>query len=45
MRTVAEMNAWNEARFAQRPANQTPEQSLEQMQASRQAIASELLLP
>jgi putative sterol carrier protein len=38
MRTVAEMNAWNEARFAQRPANQTPQQSLEQMQASRQAI-------
>jgi hypothetical protein len=38
MRTVAEMNAWNEARFAQRPADQTPQQSLEQMRTSRQAI-------
>lgn len=38
MRTIAELDAWNDAKFAQRPANQTPQQSLEQMRASREAV-------
>jgi putative sterol carrier protein len=38
MRTEAEQDAWNEIKFTQRPAGTTPEQCLEQMWASRQAI-------
>ncbi|HKV59999.1 MAG TPA: DinB family protein [Ktedonobacteraceae bacterium] len=38
MRTEAEQDSWNEIRFTQRPASTTPQQCLEQMRASRQAI-------
>lgn len=38
MRTMAELNAWNAQKFAERPANQTPEQSLQQMHATREAL-------
>ena len=38
LRTEAEQDAWNEIRFTQRPADCTPQQCLEQMEASRQAI-------
>ena len=38
MRTEAEQDAWNEIKFTQRPADTTPQQCLEQMWASRQAI-------
>ncbi|HEY6410113.1 MAG TPA: DinB family protein [Ktedonobacteraceae bacterium] len=38
MRTEAEQDAWNEIKFTQRPAGSTPQQCLEQMWASRQAI-------
>jgi hypothetical protein len=37
-RSIPELNAWNARRFAERPATQTVEQSLEQMRASRNAI-------
>jgi hypothetical protein len=37
-RASPELNAWNARRFAERPATQTVEQSLEQMRASRTAI-------
>jgi hypothetical protein len=37
-RSNPEVNAWNARRFAERPATQTVEQSLEQMRASRNAI-------
>jgi hypothetical protein len=37
-RSNPEVNAWNARRFAERPATQTVEQSLEQMRASRTAI-------
>ena len=33
-----DLNAWNDQRFTQRPVGQTPEQSLEQMRASRDEI-------
>lgn len=35
--TINELNAWNAAHFAARPADQTVERSLEQMLASREA--------
>jgi putative sterol carrier protein len=38
MRTEAEQDAWNEIKFAQRPGEIAPQQCLEQMQDSRQAI-------
>ncbi len=38
LRTEAEQDAWNEIKFTQRPADTTPQQCLEQMWASRQAI-------
>jgi hypothetical protein len=38
MRTEAEQDAWNEIRFTQRPADSTPQQCLEQLQASHHAI-------
>ncbi len=38
LRTLNELNGWNAEKFAERPAGQTPEQALEQMQASREAI-------
>ena len=38
MRTEAEQDSWNEIKFTQRPAGSTPQQCLEQMWASRQAI-------
>jgi hypothetical protein len=38
LRTEAEQDAWNEIMFTQRPTATTPEQCLEQMWASRQAI-------
>ena len=38
LRTEAEQDAWNEIKFTQRPTATTPEQCLEQMWASRQAI-------
>lgn len=38
MRTMVELNDWNARKFAERPANQTVEQSLAQMRASRDAI-------
>ncbi len=37
-RTLNELSAWNVRQFAARPAGQTPEQSLAQMHASRDAI-------
>ena len=37
-RASPEVNAWNARRFAERPATQTVDQSLEQMRASRTAI-------
>lgn len=37
-RASPDLNAWNARRFAERPATQTVEQSLEQMRASRTAI-------
>jgi putative sterol carrier protein len=37
-RTEAEQDAWNEIKFTQRPTATAPEQCLEQMWASRQAI-------
>jgi hypothetical protein len=41
-RSNPEVNAWNARRFAERPATQTVEQSLEQMRASRNAIQAVL---
>jgi putative sterol carrier protein len=38
MRTEAEQDAWNEIKFTQRPAGIAPQQCLEQMRDSRQAI-------
>jgi len=38
LRTEAEQDAWNEIKFTQRPADTTPQQCMEQMRASRQAI-------
>lgn len=38
LRTEAEQDAWNEIKFTQRPTSTTPQQCLEQMWASRQAI-------
>ncbi len=38
IRSYKELDAWNAARFAERPAGQTPEQSLAQMRGSRDAI-------
>ncbi len=38
LRTEAEQDAWNEIQFTQRPAGTPPEQCLEQMRISRQAI-------
>lgn len=38
LRTEAEQDIWNEIRFTQRPADCTPQQCLEQMEASRQAV-------
>src|SRR5262245_26867638 len=38
LRTMAELNAWNAERFAQRPAGQTPAQSLAAMRASRELV-------
>jgi DinB superfamily/SCP-2 sterol transfer family len=38
LRSVAELNAWNARKFAERSANQTVEQSLAQMRAGRDAI-------
>jgi hypothetical protein len=38
IRTLTELSAWNGRKFAERPAGQTPRQSLEQMRASRDAI-------
>lgn len=37
-RTDAELNAWNEEKFNQRPTTQTVEQSLKDMRASRELI-------
>jgi hypothetical protein len=38
VRTEAEQDAWNEIKFTQRPAGTTPQQCVEQMWTSRQAI-------
>lgn len=38
MRTEAEQDAWNEIKFTQRPVEIAPQQCLEQMRDSRQAI-------
>jgi hypothetical protein len=38
LRSVAELNAWNARKFAERAASQTVEQSLAQMRAGRDAI-------
>src|SRR5260370_15701306 len=38
LRTEAEQDAWNEIQFTQRPAGTPPQQCLEQMWTSRQAI-------
>ena len=38
MRTEAEQNAWNEIKFNKRQADTTPQQCIEQMSISRQAI-------
>jgi len=38
LRSVAELNAWNVRKFAERSASQTVEQSLAQMRAGRDAI-------
>ena len=38
LRTEAEQDSWNEIKFTQRPVDTTPQQCLEQMWASRQAI-------
>ncbi len=38
LRSEAEQDAWNEIKFTQRPADTTPQQCLEQMWSSRQAI-------
>ncbi len=38
LRTEAGQDAWNEIKFTQRPADTTPQQCLEQMWASRQAV-------
>lgn len=38
LRSEAEQDAWNEIKFTQRPADTTPQQCLEQMRSSRQAI-------
>jgi len=38
LRTEAEQDAWNEIKFTQRPVDTTPQQCLDQMLASRQAI-------
>ena len=38
LRSEAEQDAWNEIKFTQRPADTTPQQCLEQMRVSRQAI-------
>jgi putative sterol carrier protein len=40
MRTLGELNAWNEERFAERSADQTVEEALEQMRAGWDAIRS-----
>jgi hypothetical protein len=38
LRSMSEVNAWNDREFAKRPAGQTVEQSLQQMRESRDAI-------
>ena len=38
LRSEAEQDAWNEIKFTQRPADTNPQQCLEQMRSSRQAI-------
>jgi hypothetical protein len=38
LRSTRELDAWNARKFAERPVNQTPEQSVEQMHASHDAI-------
>lgn len=38
MRTMAELDAWNAAEFARRPAGQTVEESLVEMRAARERI-------
>lgn len=38
LRTMAELNAWNAERFAQRPAGQAPAESLTAMRASRDLV-------
>ena len=37
-RTIRELNAWNVAKFAQRPASQTPQQSMEQWLGIRTTV-------
>jgi hypothetical protein len=37
-RTFSELNAWNAEKFAERPADQTPELSLQEMRMTRDAI-------
>jgi putative sterol carrier protein len=38
LRTMAELNAWNAERFAQRPTTQSPAESLAAMRASRELV-------
>lgn len=38
MRSMPELNAWNGQKFSQRRAGQTPAESIDQMQASREAV-------
>jgi hypothetical protein len=38
LRSLKDINEWNAREFAKRPATQTPEKSLEEMRASREAI-------
>jgi hypothetical protein len=38
MRTVRQLNAWNEAEFAKRPAGTTPEESIAEMRRQRERV-------
>ena len=41
VRSISQLNAWNARKFAERPADQTVQRSLEQMHASRDAVRRE----
>lgn len=41
MRSMNQLNAWNASKFAERPEGQTPQESLEQMRATRDYVRRE----